>query len=93
MYKFIFIFQGIHLGPQKHFSLSPHFFTNTDSFNPHTNPINGALHYPHLTNEEMVETLSNLRKATQRGSQDSNPGSLAPLHLVYYTLLPHAFYI
>lgn len=72
MYKFIFIFQWIHLGPQKHFSLSPHFFTNTDSFNPHTSPINGALHYPHLTDKEMVETLSNLHKATQRGSQDSN---------------------
>ena len=42
------------------------------SFNPHTNPINGALHYPHLTDEEMIETLSKLHKATQRGSQDSN---------------------
>lgn len=70
------------------------------SFNPHTSPINGALHYPHLTDEGMVDTESPAQGHPARqpglkpeGSQDPNPGSLAPLHLAYYRLLPHASYI
>lgn len=46
MYKFVFIFQLIHLEPHKHFSHCPWFFTNTDSLNPHTNPMNGVLALP-----------------------------------------------
>ena len=42
------------------------------SFNPHNNPINGALHYPHVTDGETIKTLSKLHKAAQRGSQDSS---------------------
>lgn len=68
MYKFVFIFQLIHLEPHKHFSHCPWFFTNTDSLNPHTNPMNGVLALPPFNRRgNGTETLSNLPKATLPG--------------------------